>query len=318
LPERRPRIRLQPSRLHAKPPECELIKTGQYAEFAGGIRLHYASSGTAGRPLLLCVHGFPEYWGAWEDVLPSLGEWSFAVAPDLRGYNLSSRPNGIDAYRAREIVGDLIELIAKLGYERAFILAHDWGGAAGWQLAISRPQLVQKLVILNSPHPFTFARELANNPEQQRASAYMNRLRAADAEEQLAKDDFTRLFASFTAKDGSEAQWLDAARRARYRAVWSHGLTGALNYYRATPLYPPTDDDPGARALTLDPAKFVVRVPTMVLWGMRDRALLPALLDGLEELVPQITVERLPAASHWLAHEAPGEVAARVRAFLEQ
>ena len=296
-----------------------MIKTGQYVELAGGIRLHYASCGNReGRPLVLCVHGFPEYWGAWEDVLPSLGAWSYAVAPDLRGYNLSSQPTGTDAYRAREIVSDLIGLIEKLGYARAFIVAHDWGGAAGWQLAIARPQLVERLVILNSPHPFAFGRELASNPEQQRASAYMNRLRAADAEEQLAKDDFARLFASFNAVDGRTAAWLDSTRRDRYRAVWSRGLTGALNYYRATPLYPPTDDDPGARALTLEPGKFIVRVPTLVLWGMRDRALLPCLLDGLDELVPQITVERLPAASHWLAHEEPGHVAERVRNFLAQ
>src|SRR5262249_38197147 len=113
--------------------EITLIKTGQYVELAGGTRLHYASCGTREeRPLVLCVHGFPEYGGAWEDVLPSLGEWSYAVAPDLRGYNFSSQPTGVDAYRAREIVGDLIALIEKLGYARAFIVAHDWGGAAGW------------------------------------------------------------------------------------------------------------------------------------------------------------------------------------------
>jgi len=294
-----------------------LIKTGQYAELANGIRLHYASTGTPGRPLVLCIHGFPEYWGAWQDVLPSLGEWSYAVAPDLRGYNLSSQPEGVDAYRAREIVGDLVQLIAALGYDQAFLVAHDWGGAAGWQLAIARPQLVPKLIILNSPHPFTFARELAHSAEQQRASAYMNRLRAADAEEQLTKDDFARLFASFAGKDGAGARWLDAARRDAYRSVWARGLTGALNYYRATPLYPPTADDPGASALTLDPAKFMVRVPTLVLWGMRDRALLPSVLDGLEELVPRISVERLPNASHWIAHEEPALVASRIRTFLE-
>ena len=294
-----------------------MVKTGQYADLAHGIQLHYASSGAPGRPLVLCVHGFPEYWGAWQDVLPLLGEWSYAVAPDLRGYNLSSQPAGVDAYRAREIVGDLIQLISALGYEHGFVVAHDWGGAAGWQLAISRPQLVRKLVILNSPHPFAFARELAHNPEQQRASAYMNRLRAAEAEDQLSRNDFSRLFASFDSREGEPAPWLDAERRERYRAVWTRGLTGALNYYRATPLYPPTADDPGARALTLDAAKFMVQVPTLVLWGMRDRALLPCLLDGLEELVPQITVERLPAASHWLAHEEPTRVAERVRGFLQ-
>lgn len=295
-----------------------MIDAGQYADLPNGIRLHYASSGARGRPLILCIHGFPEYWGAWEDVLPALGEHAYAAAPDLRGYNLSTAPVDVDAYRAREIVNDLVEFVAALGYERAFVVAHDWGGAAGWQLALSHPQRVAKLVILNSPHPYTFARELANNPEQQRASAYMNDLRAPGAEEMLAADDFARLFASFGAAGGGATHWLDAARRERYRCVWSRGLSGPLNYYRATPLHPPTADAPGARSLTLDPARFVVRVPTLVLWGMRDRALLPCLLDGLDELVPQITVERLPAASHWLAHEEPVLVAARIRSFIAQ
>jgi pimeloyl-ACP methyl ester carboxylesterase len=293
-----------------------LIAAGQYADLASGIRLHYASSGARGRPLILCVHGFPEYWGAWDDVLPALGEHAYAVAPDLRGYNLSTAPASVDAYRAREIVGDLVQLVAALGYGRAFVVAHDWGGAAAWQLAMSRPQMVEKLVILNSPHPYTFARELANNPAQQRASAYMNDLRAPDAEEVLAEDDFARLFAVFGAAGGGAPTWLDPARRERYRRVWARGLAGPLNYYRATPLFPPTADAQGARALALDPARFVVRVPTLVLWGMRDRALLPCLLDGLDELVPQITVERLPAASHWLAHEEPVLVAARIRSFI--
>lgn len=294
-----------------------MITTGQYATLASGIRLHYASCGAPGRPLVLCIHGFPEYWGAWEDVLPACGEWAHAVAPDLRGYNLSSCPAGLDAYRARALVGDLIDLIASLGYERAIVLAHDWGGAAGWQLAIARPELVQRLVIVNSPHPYVFARELANNPDQQRASAYMNRLRAPDAEAVLARNDFARLFASFAKEDGGDPGWLDATRRERYRSVWSKGLTGALNYYRATPLYPPTETDAGAKGLTLDPARFVVRVPTLVLWGMRDRALLPCLLDGLDELVPQIAIERRPAASHWLAHEEPDWIATRVREFAQ-
>ena len=102
----------------------------------------------------------------------------------------------------------------------------------------------------------------------------------------------------------------------RYKEVWSRGLTGGLNYYRASPLYPPTDADPGARALRLDPADFVVRVPTLVLWGMRDLALLPALLDGLDELVPDLQIERLPHATHWLVHEEPQLVAGRVLEFV--
>lgn len=289
--------------------------SGHFADLPNGIRLHYATAGAPGKPLVLLVHGFPEYWGAWEDVLPLLGEDCFAVAPDLRGFNLSSQPKDVAAYHAREIVGDLIQLIGALGYPQANVIAHDWGGAACWQLAIAKPALVRKLVIVNSPHPYTFARDLANDGEQQRASAYMNRLRAPDAEDRLAHNDFERLLGMFKNDDGALPVWLDDARRARYRAMWSRGLTGGLNLYRATPLHPPTDTEPGAEAVALDKARFTVRVPTLVIWGMLDRALRPSLLDGLDELVPDLRVERLPRASHWVAHEEPATLAHKARTF---
>ncbi|HXF45055.1 MAG TPA: alpha/beta hydrolase [Burkholderiaceae bacterium] len=292
-----------------------MITTDQYAQLASGIRLHYASAGERGRPLVLCVHGFPEYWGAWEEVLPRLGEWAYAVAPDLRGFNLSSQPRAVEAYRAREIVGDLLGLMEVLGYARAFVLAHDWGGAAAWQLAIAHPQRVEKLAILNSPHPVPFARELAHNPEQQKASTYMNWLRRPEAERKLAENDFARLVGFLADAEGRAPAWLDQARLARYREVWARGLTGGVNYYRATPLVPPTADEPGASAVRLDPAQFTVRVPTLVLWGMKDRALLPCLLDGLVDVVPDLRLQRLPQATHWLAHEVPELIAAEATAF---
>jgi pimeloyl-ACP methyl ester carboxylesterase len=292
-----------------------VIKVGQFANLPNGVTLHYASCGEPGRPLVLCLHGFPEYWAAWEDVLPLLGATHYAVAPDLRGFNLSSQPADIAAYRAREIVGDLLQLIGALGYRRATVVAHDWGGAVAWALAIARADVVERLIVLNSPHPIPFARELAHNPAQQAASAYMNWLRAAGAEQRLAQDDFRRLRSFFDAMHRPDAPWLTPARLARYKAVWARGLTGALNYYRASPLYPPVGDDPGAGRLRLAPADFVVRVPTLVLWGMRDAALLPSLLDGLDELVPELTIERLEHATHWLVHEEPDVVANRVLAF---
>jgi pimeloyl-ACP methyl ester carboxylesterase len=292
-----------------------MIQAGNFAALANGITLHYARCGKPGAPLVLFVHGFPEYWGAWEDVLPSFADGYYAVAPDLRGFNLSSQPADVAAYRAREIVGDLAQLIDHLGYANAYVVAHDWGGAAAWQLAIAQPRRVRKLAILNSPHPIPFARDLADDPAQQAASGYMNRLREPDAEDVLARDGYVRLFEIFEKSGRRDLQWLTPQRRQRYREVWTRGLTGALNYYRATPLYPPTDRDPGARAPTLDPRQFIVRVPTLVLWGMRDTALLPGLLDGLAELVPDLTIERFADATHWIAHEEPAAVAEHLRAF---
>jgi epoxide hydrolase 4 len=293
-----------------------MIASGQYAELGNGIRLHYASCGERGRPLMLFLHGFPEYWGAWEELLPRFGDTHHAVAPDLRGFNLSSQPTEIGAYRAREIVGDLERFVACLGAKHAIVVAHDWGGAIAWQWAIAAPPRIAKLIVLNSPHPIPFARELVSNPAQQQASGYMNWLRAPGAEGALARDDYARLDDFFHGMRRIDAPWYTDERRARYHAVWKRGLTGGLNYYRASPLYPPTVTDPGPASLHLKPEDFRVRVPTLVIWGEADTALPVTLLDGLDELVDDLTVCRLPNATHWLVHEEPGEVARLIDAFI--
>lgn len=292
-----------------------MIRTGQFADLGNGIRLHYASCGDPGAPLVMFLHGFPEYWGAWEDLLPHFADFH-AVAPDLRGFNLSSQPEGVAAYRAREIVGDFERLRAFLGYERANVVAHDWGGAAGWQWAISAPQRVEKLIVLNSPHPIPFARDLVGSPRQQQASEYMNWLRAEGSEAALAKDDYALLERFINSMQRDDARWFSAERARRYREVWQRGLTGGVNYYRASPLHPPTAGEPGPAALRLDPADFRVLVPTMVIWGEADVALPVQLLDGLHELIPDLTIKRLPRATHWLAHEEPSAVAALIREFI--
>jgi pimeloyl-ACP methyl ester carboxylesterase len=292
-----------------------MIVTGQFADLGNGIRLHYASVGTPGRPLILLLHGFPEYWGAWEDLLPLLPASHFAVAPDLRGYNLSTQPDGVDAYRIREIVGDLERLVHVLGYASAVVVAHDWGGAAAWQWAIAAPERIARLIVLNSPHPVPFARDLVASPAQQQASAYMNWLRRPGSEEALAKRDYAALDGFFTLMKRDDAPWYTNERAQRYREVWSRGLAGGVNYYRASPLFPPTADEPGPAALQLDPARFRVRMPTLVIWGDADIALPAQLLYGLEDLVDDLAIERLPRATHWLAHEEPDAIARLVSTF---
>lgn len=290
-----------------------MIRTGQYAELGNGIRLHYASVGATGARPILFLHGFPEYWAAWEDVLPHFAAGWHAVAPDLRGFNLSSQPAEVAAYRARELIDDFERFSDRLGWSRLTVVAHDWGGAAAWQWAIVRPDRVERLVIVNSPHPVPFARDLVHDPAQQAASAYMNWLRAPGAEGALLKHDCEALEGFFLGMQRPDRPWYTPERAVRYREVWARGLTGGLNYYRASPLHPPA---PGEAPLPeLDPAKFHVRVPTLVLWGEADRALLPRLLDGLIELVDDLTIERFPDATHWLAHEEPQRVAAAIHTF---
>ncbi len=284
-----------------------------------GIRLACraaAASPVAAAPKVLLLHGFPEAAFVWDEVLRQLAADVHAVAPNLRGFPGSSAPAELAAYRAKPLVSDLVATIEALGAPLELLVAHDWGGALAWNLAAQRPELMRRLLIINSPHPATFLRELRHSPEQQAASAYMNFLCRPDAEPLLAANDFARLWPFFNGADG-RAPWLTEPVRAQFRAAWSGGgLRGPLNYYRASPLRPPLSADDAIHTLSLPDEAVTVRVPTRVLWGLQDIALRPGLLDGLERWVPQLQVQRLADASHWVVHEQPGTVVAAIRAAL--
>ncbi len=282
---------------------------------ANGLRFHCAHAGKGGK-LILFLHGFPEFWRCWRALLAHFGARGWlAVAPDLRGYNLSDKPGGVEAYRAKHLVADIGALAARFTQEKFVLVAHDWGGAAGWGFAIAHPERLSHLVIVNSPHPYTFWRELRTNPAQQKASEYMLLFRAAKAERVLSENGYARLLKAFA---GFGSDVLGDEDRAAYLEAWSQpgALTGGLNYYRASPLHPPTPEDPGPEKLNLDPASFIARVPTLVLWGEQDRALLTGCLDGLEQCVPDLKVVRVPDASHWIVHEKPSRVASEIESFV--
>lgn len=285
----------------------------RFVDLPNGQRLHVAMAGS-GRPILF-LHGFPEFWFMWESALRHFGGTHCAIAPDQRGYNLSSKPSAVRDYRAKPLVEDLLQLMDVLGHERFVVVAHDWGGAIAWNLAAWHPERVEKLVILNAPHPITFLRELRFDPEQVAASAYMTLFRQDKAERVLASEDWRRLermtFDQWTANGGPG----DDAHRLAYRTAWSQpgALTGMLNWYRASPLHPPEADAP---LPDLDPAKFHVRVPTLVVWGERDVALLPGILLGLESHVDDLRIQRIADASHWIVHERPAAVFAAIDGFL--
>jgi pimeloyl-ACP methyl ester carboxylesterase len=278
-----------------------------------GIRLHYAAAGSG--PLVLFLHGFPEFWYAWRVQLAEFGRDRLAVAPDLRGHNLSDKPQGVEAYRAKHLVADIRGLALALGHSRFTLVAHDWGGAIAWTFAVAHPEMLDRLVIVNAPHSIPFARDLGGDPDQQRASSYMNLFRDPKAERVMSEDNCRRLLAM------SVDRWNggDEERRA-YLQAWTQpgALTGMLNWYRASPFYPPVGDDPGAARLKLDPKDFTVRVPTLVIWGMRDEFLRPPLLDGLEACVPDLRIERIPEGTHWVIHEHPERVNALIRGFLDR
>ena len=288
------------------------------ADLPGGIRLTLRhNSPVPGLPRALLLHGFPEAAFVWDEVLQRLDGIVQATAPNLRGFADSSSPADPKAYRPRYTVGDLVALIEQDGAPLNLLVAHDWGGALAWNLAAQRPDLIKHLLIINAPHPAAFLRELLTNPKQQASSAYMNFLCRPDAEQRLAEDDFRRLWPFFTGMGATDATgagrgWLTEALRERYREVWRAGLTGGLNYYRASPLKPPVDADSPIHRVSFKPEEVTVRVPTTVLWGMADTALAPGLLDGLEQWVPQLNLIRVPEGSHWIVHEQPERVAAMV------
>jgi len=279
-----------------------------------GVRLHYKSSGSG--KLVLFLHGFPEFWRCWQKQLEHFGKDHLAVAPDMRGYNLSDCPPDAREYRARSLIEDIRQLARTFTPDKFVLVAHDWGGAVAWGLAIAHPELLSHLVIVNSPHPIGFQRELASNPDQQKASAYMLLLRDPKAERVLSENNYERLLRMRFA-GRKEGPGLDADRKA-YLEAWSQpgALTGGLNYYRASPLYPASASDPGAAKLKLDPKDFTVKVPTLVIWGEKDTALLPAILDGIEEVVEKVQVVRVPDATHWVMDEKPDLVNTEIRRFI--
>ena len=296
-----------------------LIQTWQQA-LPHGITLSCRAAGERGRPVLVFLHGFPEAAFIWDELLehfaqPAHGGYR-CVAPNLRGYEASSQPADVSAYRPKHLVQDIVALARIEGAPLACLVAHDWGGAVAWNFANQHAALTQKLAIVNSPHPATFLRALQASPAQQQASQYMNFLVRPDAEALLRDDDYRRLWKFFTS--WGDAPWLTEALKDRYRAVWDRSLTGGLNYYRASPLRPPRPDDPAAAIISLPREMLTIDIPTLVLWAMEDPALLPELVDGLEDYIPELTLEKVPGASHWIVHEQPRFVAERLAAFLAQ
>ena len=287
-----------------------------------GITLSCRATGRAGAPVLVFLHGFPEAAFVWDEVLEHFGDRYRCVAPNLRGFGPSSAPAEVAAYRVKHLATDLEALIHLLGGGALeALVAHDWGGAVAWTFAALRPELLKRLVIVNSPHPATFLRELQHSAQQQAASAYMNFLCRPDAERLLAENDYARLWALFTNMGALDSKrvgggWLTDRVRDQYRAIWRAGLTGGCNYYRASPLRPPTAPDSAVMAIAFSAEYVTVRVPTLVIWAEDDLALPLPLIDGLAAFVPSMRLVRVPGATHWIVHERPRFIAAEIERHL--
>lgn len=271
-----------------------------------GQRFQLHQWGPSDAPPLLMLHGFPEYGGAWAEVAAHLPGWR-CIAPDQRGYGQSWAPPEVAAYAARHLVADVIALIETLGAPVP-VLAHDWGAAVAYALAMRRPDLVSALVVVNGVHPGPFQRELARGGAQSAASAYIDYLRAEGAEALLSADNFAGLRRLFGAK--MDMRWLSGDRLDAYLREWSRPgvLTGMLNWYRASPMVVATAGP--LQVPVLPPEAAQVRVPHLVIWGQDDSALRPECLEGLGAYCPDLTLRLVPGADHWICHQRPAEVAA--------
>ena len=272
-----------------------------------GVRLHVVTAGPDDGDPVVLLHGFPEFWYAWHHQIPALAEAGYrVVAPDLRGYNCSEKPSGVDAYHLDELVGDVAGLVNHYDGSSAHIVGHDWGGLLAWQTAIDRPGVVDRLAVLNAPHPSAYERAIRTSLTQLRKSWYVFYFQLPILPELgLGWNDFAlldRLLGDGTVRpDAFTDRDIERYKRALARPG---ARTAALNYYRALARR-------NAR-LTLTRGgvgDLPVRVSTLLVWGEQDEALDISLTEGLEEWVPDLRVERLPEASHWVQFDAPDRVA---------
>jgi len=262
-----------------------------------GVKLHYAAAGQG--PLVVFIHGFPDFWYSWRHQMKGLRSEYRVVAMDTRGYNLSDQPAKQEDYDLRLLVADVAAVIRSEGREKAVIVGHDWGGAIAWSFAAALPQMTEKLVIVNLPHPRGLIRELATNPEQQRNSQYARNFQQPNSHEQLSAE----ALAQFVAKDEeTRERYIEAFRRS--------SLNGMMNYYRQN--YPREPYDGGLGDL----AK--ITVPVLQFHGLKDTALnARGLNQTWEWLEKDYTLVTLPAAGHWAHHDAAERVTETIRWWLK-
>jgi pimeloyl-ACP methyl ester carboxylesterase len=288
---------------------------------ANGIELSTRALGDPQAPLVLFLHGFPEYSGAWDEVLPAFAKSFHAVAPDQRGYFRSSKPEGLEAYRVKHLVRDILALGDHFSPARPYaIVAHDWGASVAYATAIAAPGRISRLAVINGVHPGPFQRALVEDDAQRKASTYMHYLRDPKAEERLSANSFENLLGMLS-RFGPQP-WLTPGKRAGYVRAWSpHGaLTGMLNWYRASPvLVPhPGEEVDADKVMKLDPARLRVRMPHLVIWGMNDQALLPVSRATLGDYCDDLTVREIKDADHWVVHQKTDAVIGLLRDFLQR
>ena len=250
-----------------------------------GVMIHYAKAGEKG-PLVVMIHGFPDFWYSWNEQIKALQSTYRVVAMDLRGYNRSDKPKGLDQYAMPRLVSDVAAVIRDAGEKKAVIVGHDWGGMVAWQFAMAKPEMTDRLVVLNLPHPKGLSRELANNPDQQRNSQYARNFQKPGAHEKLSAERLTR----WVKGEAKRAKYIAAMKRSDFEAM--------LNYYKRNYPRPPYRED------TSEPVRL--KMPVLLIHGLDDRALLHGALNRTWEwLDGDLTLVTVPGAGHFVHHDKP-------------
>jgi epoxide hydrolase 4 len=274
-----------------------------YAMSEGGVKIHYATIGSG--PLVVMIHGFPDFWYTWRHQMEGLADKYQVVAVDQRGYNLSDKPKGVENYDMRLLVGDIAAVIKHLGKDKATIVGHDWGGAVAWQFALNLPQMTENLIICNLPHPNGLARELRSNPDQIKNSEYARNFQAKSA------DDPTVFFGMPMTPQVMSGWVKDPAARAHYVEAFERSDREAmLNYYKQNyPKAPYTEDSS---------AVVKVKAPVLLIHGLNDTALLPGMLNNTWQWLDNtLTLFTIPGVGHFVQNDAPDLVSSTMSSWLQ-
>jgi len=262
---------------------------------SNGVKIHYASLGTG--PLIVMIHGFPDYWYTWRDQMEALSANYQCVAIDQRGYNLSDKPKGVENYDMRLLVGDVAAVIKSLGRDKAIIVGHDWGGAVAWQFALNLPQMTDKLIILNLPHPRGLNRELVHNPEQQKNSAYARNFQKPEAAASIKPEQL----AGWVKDPEARAKYVEAFKRSDIEAM--------LNFYKRNYPREPYTEDTSPVVKT--------QMPVLMIHGLADTALLSGALNNTWDWMGKdLTLVTIPGAGHFVQQDASDLVTRTMKAWL--
>lgn len=297
------------------------------------VNIHYVTAGPNRRAPLksstfVFLHGFPEYWQTWQNQLIYFSEDHHVIAPDLPGYNLSDKPEDVSFYEISNLVNFMAKFIKAVSLtENVTLVAHDWGGVIAWPLAAFYPHLIEKLVIVNAAHPSIFTREMINNPQQRSKSKYIHDLISRDAKALLSKNNYQYLSEKIMV--GANSSVFNKKVQTKFKQVWQQpgAIDGMLKYYRAMPQLATTNkgdsqhqnltsDGPVISITAMKIPNIRINIPTLLLWGEQDQAFVNENLLGLEDYVPNCTIERFENASHWLMHEKPLEINNAINRFI--